>query len=83
MKDIITGSPETDKYETIKQALIQRLTISQEHKTRQFLEHKWARALGDRKLSQFLRDLRSLTGTNIPDILFQMAGRVWLGRLPQ
>jgi len=76
VRDIITQPPEAGKYEAIKKALIQRLTITQEQRTRQLLEHE---ELGDRKPSQFLRHLRTLAGTNVPE---QLLRTLWLGRLP-
>ncbi|XP_025271368.1 uncharacterized protein LOC112639983 [Camponotus floridanus] len=76
VRDIITQPPEAGKYETIKKALIQRLTITQEQRTRQLLEHE---ELGDRKPSQFLRHLRTLAGSNILEHLLRT---LWIGRLP-
>ncbi|XP_025263681.1 uncharacterized protein LOC112637690 [Camponotus floridanus] len=76
VKDIITQTPEADKYETIKRALIQRMSISQEQRIRQLLELE---EIGDRKPSQFLRHLRTLAGENVPDSLLRT---LWLGRLP-
>jgi len=76
VKDIITQAPEADKYGTIKRALIQRISISQEQRTRQLLELE---EIGDRKPSQFLRHLRTLAGENVPDSLLRT---LWLGRLP-
>src|SRR5580765_8436785 len=54
IKDVITHPPKEKKYETLKKALIQRLTDSREQQIRQLLEHE---ELGDRKPSQFLRHL--------------------------
>jgi len=48
IKDMIIHPPTADKYRTIKKALIQRLTDSQEQRIRQLLEHE---ELGDRKPS--------------------------------
>ncbi|XP_071574403.1 uncharacterized protein [Temnothorax nylanderi] len=76
IKDVITSPPAENKYGTLKQALIQRLSASQEQRTRQLLEHE---ELGDRKPSQFLRHLRGLAGTVVPDNLLRT---LWLGRLP-
>ncbi|XP_011871210.1 PREDICTED: uncharacterized protein LOC105563864, partial [Vollenhovia emeryi] len=77
IKDVITQPPATNKYEAVKQALIQRMSISQEQRTRQLLKLE---ELGDRKPSQFLRHLRTLAGSNVPDSLLRT---LWLGRLPQ
>ena len=76
VKDTITQAPEADKFGTIKRALIQRMSVSQEQRTRQFLDQE---EIGDRKPSQFLRHLRTLAGDNIPDSLLRT---LWLGRLP-
>lgn len=77
IKDIITKKlPAAEKYEAVKKALIQRLTVSQEQRTRQLLEHE---ELGDRKPSQFLRHLSTLAGAAIPEDLLRT---LWLGRLP-
>ncbi|XP_011883567.1 PREDICTED: uncharacterized protein LOC105570738 [Vollenhovia emeryi] len=77
IKDVITQPPAADKYKAVKQALIQRMSVSQEQRTRQLLELE---ELGDRKPSQFLRHLRTLAGNNVPDSLLRT---LWLERLPQ
>lgn len=51
IKDIITNPPSINKYLAIKNALIQRLTDSQEQQIRQLEGEE----IGDRKPSQFLR----------------------------
>ncbi|XP_018329540.1 uncharacterized protein LOC108739914 [Agrilus planipennis] len=66
--DIIINPPATEPHVTIKVALVRQLGISQEARTKQLLGHE---EIGDRKLSQFLRHLRSLVG------------KIWSGRLPQ
>lgn len=76
IKDVITNPPATGKYETIKKALIQRLSISQEQQMWQLLEHK---EMGDRRPSQFLRHLQALAHTAIPE---QLLRTIWMGRLP-
>lgn len=76
VKDVITNPPPTEKYEAIKNALIQRVSASQEQRIYQLLEHE---ELGDRKPSQFLRHLRTLAGTTVPD---QLLRTLWLARLP-
>lgn len=76
IKDVITNPPATGKYETIKKALIQRLSISQEQQMRQLLEHE---EMGDRRPSQFLRHLQALAHTAIPE---QLLRTIWMGRLP-
>ncbi|XP_071579210.1 uncharacterized protein [Temnothorax nylanderi] len=76
IKDVVTSPPAEDKYGTLKRMLIQRLSASQEQRTRQLLEHE---ELGDRKPSQFLRHLQGLAGTAVPNSLLRT---LWLGRLP-
>ncbi|XP_071580067.1 uncharacterized protein [Temnothorax nylanderi] len=76
IKDLITRPPEKNKYESIKKALIQRLSISQEQQIRQLLELK---EMGDRRPSQFLRHLQALASTAIPE---QLLRTLWIGRLP-
>jgi hypothetical protein len=76
IKDLITTPPANDKYESVKKALIQRLSISQEQQIRQILEHE---EMGDRKPSQFLRHLQALANSAIPE---QLLRTLWMGRLP-
>ncbi|XP_039309201.1 uncharacterized protein LOC120359008 [Solenopsis invicta] len=76
IKDLITKPPAENKYENLKKALIQRLSISQEQQIRQLLEHE---EIGDRRPSQFLRHLQALANSAIPD---QLLRTLWMGRLP-
>ncbi|XP_022198462.2 uncharacterized protein LOC111055518 [Nilaparvata lugens] len=76
VRDILTRPPTTMKYEKLKTELIQRLSASQDQKTRQLLEHE---EVGDRKPTQFLRHLRALAGTVVPDSVLKP---LWLSRLP-
>ncbi|XP_036146335.1 uncharacterized protein LOC118646789 [Monomorium pharaonis] len=76
IRDLITRPPAAHKYESVKRALIQRLSISQEQQIRQLLEHKEIR---DRKPSQFLRHLQSLAKNAMPEELLRT---LWMGRLP-
>lgn len=76
VRDILTAPPPTGKYDKLKVELIRRLSASQENRIRQLLERE---ELGDRKPSQFLRHLRHLAGTAVPDTLLRS---LWLGRLP-
>ena len=77
VRDIIVNPPATGQYEKLKTELVKRLATTQEQKTRRLLEHE---EIGDRKPSQFLRHLRSLAGTVVPDKVIRT---LWLGRLPQ
>lgn len=76
VKDIVTKPPTENKFESLKRELIARLSISREQRIRQLLAHE---ELGDRKPSQFLRHLRSLAGTEVPD---EFIRSLWAGRLP-
>lgn len=78
VEDIIINPPKNDKYEKLKELLIQRLSISQEKRVRQLLSDE---ELGDRKPSQFLRHLRSLAGSTLSDD--NIIRQLWLRRLPQ
>lgn len=76
VRDILVAPPAIGKYQHLKTELIRRLSTSQEKETRQLLEHE---KMGNRKPSQFLRHLRGLAGTAVPDGLLKT---IWLGRLP-
>lgn len=76
VQDIFVNPPETDKYETLKKELIQRLSTSQTQRVRQLLEQE---ELGDRTPSQFLRHMRSLAGATVSDDFLRT---LWSGRLP-
>lgn len=68
VRDILFNPPVTRRYQLLKTELIRRLGTSQEKKLRQLLEHE---EIGDRKPSQFLRHLRGLAGTAVPDELLK------------
>nr|XP_022907900.1 uncharacterized protein LOC111419352 [Onthophagus taurus] len=76
VRDILSNPPPTGKYEKLKSELIRRLSATQDQKTRRLLEHE---EIGDRKPSQFLRHLRALAGTVIPDDVLRP---LWCDRLP-
>jgi len=76
VRDIIMSPPAANDYQTLRSELIKRISLSQEHKTRQLLEHE---EIGDRKPSQFLRHLRNLAGNAVGD---GMVRTIWLSRLP-
>lgn len=77
IEDIVINPPAEGKYQTLKETLIKRFSISEEQRVRQLLGDE---ELGDRKPSQFLRHLRSIAGTTLSDdnILRQL----WVRRLP-
>ncbi|XP_063369349.1 uncharacterized protein LOC134657716 [Cydia amplana] len=77
VRDILIAPPENDKYDALKTGIIKRLGASQEVNTRRLLEREH---IGDRKPSQFLRHLRSLAGSAVPDALLRT---MWLEQLPR
>lgn len=62
VKDIIMAAPPENRYVKNRQESVERLSSSQEENTRQLLERVKIR---DRKPSQFLRQLRSLSNIDI------------------
>lgn len=77
VQDLILKPPELTPYSTLKKELINRLSSSEEEKTRRLLEHE---EIGDRRPSQFLRHLQQLAGSSFPDNILRT---LWIGRLPQ
>ncbi|CAH8539606.1 unnamed protein product [Schistosoma intercalatum] len=75
--DLIDNVPETDPYDKIKAAVIQRTSLSDEKRLQQLLT---SCELGDKRPSQLLRHMRQLAGPYKLDetLLKQM----WLQRLP-
>lgn len=76
VEDIVEGPAASDKYEVLKTELVKRLSASREKQVQQLLHHE---ELGDRKPSQFLRRLRGLAGSGVPDDLLRT---LWASRLP-
>ncbi|KOC59093.1 hypothetical protein WH47_10919 [Habropoda laboriosa] len=77
VQDITDDPPETQKYETLKRELIQRLSVSETQRIRQLLEQE---EMGDRTPSQFLRQMRNLAGRTVSDDFLRTS---WSGRLPE
>lgn len=77
VEDIILSPPTENPYTFLRTKLVERLSVSEEQRVRQLLTGE---ELGDRKPSQFLRYLKSLSGTTSvqPNLLKQL----WLQRLP-
>ncbi|KAL1487842.1 hypothetical protein ABEB36_015492 [Hypothenemus hampei] len=65
------------QYETLKETLLKRLTESQESKLRRAL---MGINMGEKKPSQFLRELRALVGESATDPLLK---EMWIQELPQ
>ncbi|XP_076762719.1 uncharacterized protein LOC143430372 [Xylocopa sonorina] len=76
VQDIISNPPESEKYETLKAMLTQRLSSTQNQRIQQLLEKE---EMGDRTPSQFLRHMRNLAGTTVTDDFLRT---LWAGRLP-
>lgn len=75
--DIISSPENTGNYTLLKKQLIERLSVSQQEKTRKLLEGE---TVGDKKPSQFLRHLQRLGGKVLTT---EMLRSLWLGGLPQ
>lgn len=76
VEDIVKNPPEVNKYETIKSALIKRLTDSDATRTRKLLETE---EIGDRTPSQYWRHLKQLAGDSVTE---QFLIDLWKSRLP-
>ncbi|XP_015111350.1 uncharacterized protein LOC107037351 [Diachasma alloeum] len=75
VQDILLNVPAETPYTRLKEALVERFTLSRDARLQQLLDRE---VLGDRKPSQFLRHLRSLDGMVSDNILRTK----WLSRLP-
>ena len=76
VKDIILQPPSSAPYDTLKEQVISRTSVSEQKKLQQLLTIE---ALGDRKPTQLLRSMRALAGGNRNDALL---GHIFLQRLP-
>ena len=76
ISDIVKDPPETDKYLTIKKALISRTSESENSKFQKLLQNL---DLGDRKPSELLREMKTLAGDQVSE---QIVKQLWLQRLP-
>lgn len=74
--DIVKAPPAADKYTTLKQALISRLTDSADHQLHKALTEL---ELGNRKPSQLLREMKSLAGERASEDVIRVR---WLACLP-
>ncbi|XP_004520883.1 uncharacterized protein LOC101453002 [Ceratitis capitata] len=63
VEDLLLNVPTAMPYSRLKEALVERLTLSRDARLQQLLDRE---TLGDSKPSQFLRHLRSLDNT-VPD----------------
>lgn len=76
IEDLILQPHKDHPFITLKEQLVKRLSASQEEKTRELLEKA---TIGERKPSQFLRELRSLGGAVFTDDVLRT---IWNSRLP-
>ncbi|VUZ43913.1 unnamed protein product, partial [Hymenolepis diminuta] len=75
--DIVDKAPEDNSYDTLKKAVISRLSDSQEKRVQQLLLQV---ELGDRTPSQLLRHMRSILGeTRVDDVILR---QLWMRCLP-
>ncbi|GFY39622.1 uncharacterized protein TNIN_116141 [Trichonephila inaurata madagascariensis] len=75
--DILSNPRHDDKYETLKNALLNRLTDTEESRLKKLLTDM---ELGDRRPSDLLRQMKRLAGSSISNELIKS---LWLQRLPQ
>ncbi|GFV74158.1 putative gag-pol protein [Trichonephila clavipes] len=75
--DVLSNPPHDDKYETLKNVLLNRLTDTEKSRLKKLLTDM---ELGDRHSSDLLRQMKSLAGSSISDELIKS---LWLQRLPQ
>ncbi|GFS54594.1 uncharacterized protein TNIN_131251 [Trichonephila inaurata madagascariensis] len=73
----ILSNPPHDKYETLKNALLNKLTDTEESRLKKLLTDM---ELGDQRPSDLLRQMKNLAGSSISDELIKS---LWLQRLPQ
>jgi hypothetical protein len=71
----MTSPPQHDPYTKLRTELLNRLPLSREQRARRI---HTLHEMGDRKSSQFLRDLRSI----VPDVLGYFLLTIWTSRLP-
>lgn len=78
VRDILSCPPPEMKYETLKQAIIQRTTPSDKARLQQLFRDL---QLGDRMPSALLRDMQQLLGTSNMDA--GILRELWMQRLPE
>ncbi|KAF7990188.1 hypothetical protein HCN44_010889 [Aphidius gifuensis] len=73
---ILHDPPVVEKYKKIKEALIQRTSVSRDKQIRQLLT---SMDLGDKKPTQLLREMKELAGESMTE---DMLHQLWLDRMP-
>lgn len=76
VKDIIVDPPDFDKYDCLKEQLLKRVTAKNEEEAKKKMI---AEPMGDRKPSEFYRDLNMLAGCYVRDDFVE---QVWFECLP-
>lgn len=76
IRDILKDPPETNKYATLKKALIDRLAVSEAARIKRTLSNE---PMGDRTPSQHLRHLQQVAGSNFSDSVLTS---IWMAALP-
>ncbi|XP_049961769.1 uncharacterized protein LOC126481852 [Schistocerca serialis cubense] len=76
VQDMLAAPPDIDRYASIKNALITRLSQSEAKRLEKLLRTE---ELGDRTPSQHLRRLRTLASNTVTDGVLR---NIWLSRLP-
>ncbi|XP_058805647.1 uncharacterized protein LOC131672450 [Phymastichus coffea] len=76
VEDVIVAPPEANKYENLKEKMIERFTESDSSRMKKLMENE---QMGDRKPSEFFRCLKSYGTSNTTDAFIMS---VWKTRLP-
>jgi hypothetical protein len=76
VEDVITNPLPTGRYDRIEAELIRRLSLSENQRVRQLQMHE---EKGDRRLTQFLRQIQTLAGPSVPSDFLRT---LWTNHLP-
>lgn len=76
VSDIVRSPPDQGKYDNLKINLINRFTESKERQLHRLLTDL---ELGDKKSTQFLREMKTLAAGTVPDDLLRS---LWMKRMP-
>ena len=79
VRDLLLKPPTAHQYDTLKDALIQRTTLSEQRRLQQLFSTE---ELGDRKPSQLLRRMQQLLGDNVISTDSSFMRELFLQRLP-